>query len=204
MNLGPGKLMDLYRVARLTSADYSVPKGSLGIIMGVCEHFEPEAYEVQWIERGGLSAPVLRGDLEHVSEIFLPKPEPPKPTELQQVVARLTHDDWAVLFLTVLDADPAIHEANVRMVRKRYPPEKLPGAGEKLFAQPYAAWCKVNAVVQALLSSGSRESPIPPELMEEFYARLHEPDHEGIYTDCSSKCDVRGGAIHAQDCPHYG
>ncbi|MET0603602.1 MAG: hypothetical protein ABW167_16570 [Baekduia sp.] len=32
---------------------------------------------------------------------------------------------------------------------------------------------------------------------------LRGPDAEGIYVDCSSRCDVRGGAIHAPECPHY-
>ncbi|MET0603603.1 MAG: hypothetical protein ABW167_16575 [Baekduia sp.] len=159
-------------MVRLTSRDYSVPKGSLGIVMGVCEHIEPEAYEVQWIERGGLSAPVLPGDLEHVSEILLPKPAPPEPTDVDVAMRQLSHDDWAIVYLMTLDASPEIHADNVRRIRDRYPATTLRGNPEKLYGQPYAAWCKVHDVISALTRSGSRESPLPQAMRDQMRAAV--------------------------------
>jgi hypothetical protein len=67
------ELKHAYHVAQLTSDEYSIPKGSIGIVMKSLGSSDlEEAYEVQWIEHGGLSAPVWGRDLEQIREIFMP------------------------------------------------------------------------------------------------------------------------------------
>jgi hypothetical protein len=201
MKLGPGKLVSLYRVARLTSDDYSIPRGELCIPMAQLDGYEPDAFEVQWITRGGLSAPVLATDLEHVSEIHMPIPDPPEPTDLQKAIAELTHDDWAVIWRLTVGASPDIYAAELETIRKRYPSERLPHSTSR-FTQPYAAWCKVQTIVTELARGGSRESPVPEAFAAE-QTRSSSQAEPPLPDGCLGGCDSRGGRVfHADGCPN--
>lgn len=62
-----------YKAVRLASNDYSVPKGSIGIVMEQLDNYDPPAYSVQWVDPiGGRSTPVMDADLAYLREILIP------------------------------------------------------------------------------------------------------------------------------------
>jgi hypothetical protein len=65
------ELVHGYVLVRLTSDDYSVPKGSIGVVQDECEHM-PDFYKVEWPEEGVSSVPVAGADLKKLGWFHVP------------------------------------------------------------------------------------------------------------------------------------
>lgn len=55
--------------------------------------------------------------------------------------------------------DSDIHQRKVKMLGSRYPAVMLSDDNPQKYCQPYATWCKVQAIVTARAAEGHKETP---------------------------------------------